>query len=64
MFSLNINSIVEELRQSFGQASREKSKRAIKCEIENECIVETDSFPPTDDVIADFQKAGDYLVGV
>eukprot|EP00770_Monocercomonoides_exilis_P001766 MONOS_1755.1-p1 / transcript=MONOS_1755.1 / gene=MONOS_1755 / organism=Monocercomonoides_exilis_PA203 / gene_product=cofilin/ADF / transcript_product=cofilin/ADF / location=Mono_scaffold00032:155894-159235(+) / protein_length=403 / sequence_SO=supercontig / SO=protein_coding / is_pseudo=false len=46
----------DSLKESFAQAQVQKNKRWIKCEIENEKIVEKDSAPPSNSVIDDFES--------
>ena len=52
------------LTQTFAQATQDGSKRAIKCQIVNETIVETDSFPASSDAVADFEKVREYFKGL
>ncbi|KAK2951580.1 putative twinfilin [Blattamonas nauphoetae] len=50
----------DALKQSFADAQETKNKRYIKCNINEETIVETDSGAPTSDVIADFNSLSKY----
>ena len=64
LFILNfILCLDQSLIQSFAQAKEDHQKRALKCEIVNEKIVETDSIPPSSDAIADFEKVREYFKG-